>query len=189
MRSHISDERASWARLYTKAEENRQELQILGLALSFFYYFISLSPLTRGSAYSGLTLLHGILLGCGFLTTEKLPKGVQLDLEVLLASTPASFVETASPWFSLQKLPDDSVLHPGNLPSVAQSFPTLREVIRGLNMNLGSTAELNDEVEGGQSLEGEEEKKESAPCNLSELNNLEIPSINLLALNSKQNIL
>ncbi len=184
MREQISEERATWARLYTKAEENFHGRQILGLALSFFYYFVSLSPLTRGSAFCGLTLLHGMLLGCGFVATEKLPKGVQLDLEVLLANSPNSFVQKASPWFQLQKVPDLAILHPGNLPSVARSFPTLREVLRGLNMNLGNTADFDEPAEERPELKRAKVARSGNDVmskQLFKLNDLKVPSVNLSA--------
>ena len=75
------------------------KVDVLKLALKFFYVWVVFAPLSRGSAVCGYACLHGIILTAGFKISKSLPEGVQLYWEAILAPSLDTFVDYAiSSW-------------------------------------------------------------------------------------------
>ena len=71
---------------------------LLRHALTFFYYWVTFAPLSRGSAACGYAVLHSMLLAGGYeLTTSTgkntfMKRGVQLDWEAILVRALLAFL-------------------------------------------------------------------------------------------------
>jgi hypothetical protein len=117
------------------AESKRQ---LVDLALLFFFYWVNYAPLTRGSAATGYCVLFAVLMAAGY---EVLPpgmalKGVQMDWEAILCSSPDEFVNKIKPWFT-KHLHDRGIDRiPEQFPDVATHIPCAREMIKMLNLEL-----------------------------------------------------
>ncbi|XP_068088055.1 tetratricopeptide repeat protein 13 isoform X2 [Hyperolius riggenbachi] len=99
------------------------------LILSLVYYFYNLMPLSRGSSVVAYSVIMGALMASGKEVTGKIPKGKLVDFEAMTASTSDAFSKTAKSWMNLTSLPPSYK----SLPSVSESFPTLRAMIEVLN--------------------------------------------------------
>eukprot|EP00966_Prymnesium_polylepis_P228848 5295712-Prymnesium_polylepis.3 len=86
-------------------------------------------PLTRGSAAVGWTVLMGVLLGCGFETSQP-PEGVSLDWEAILAPSVDRFVADAAAWLTPSCRRCSEELR--TLPRVASVFCTMRDMMAAL---------------------------------------------------------
>ncbi|XP_077342517.1 tetratricopeptide repeat protein 13 isoform X2 [Lithobates pipiens] len=99
------------------------------LILSLVYYFYNLVPLSRGSSVVAYSVIMGALMASGKEVTGKIPKGKLVDFEAMTTLGPEAFSKTAKSWVNLTSL-DPSFK---TLPSVSESFPTLRAMIEVLN--------------------------------------------------------
>ncbi|XP_040206772.1 tetratricopeptide repeat protein 13 isoform X1 [Rana temporaria] len=99
------------------------------LILSLVYYFYNLVPLSRGSSVVAYSVIMGALMASGKEVTGKIPKGKLVDFEAMTALGTEAFSKTAKSWVNLTSL-DPSFK---TLPSVSESFPTLRAMIEVLN--------------------------------------------------------
>nr|XP_032804298.1 tetratricopeptide repeat protein 13 isoform X1 [Petromyzon marinus] len=107
---------------------------LCNIMLSMVYYFYNLMPLSRGSSVVAYTILVGGLLASGKEISVKIPKGMLVDLEAMTAGSPEAFISTMRTWI---KLKSASWVQSG-LPSVAETFPTLRGVLEVLNTDAAS---------------------------------------------------
>jgi tetratricopeptide (TPR) repeat protein len=64
------------------------------------YYWIHLSPLSRGSAAMGLLSVVASYLSLGFCVSGRLPPKKQLDWEAFFTSDPIEFRRKTMPWFT-----------------------------------------------------------------------------------------
>jgi hypothetical protein len=64
------------------------------------YYWIHLSPLSRGSAAMGLVSVVASFLSLGFCVSGRLPPKKQLDWEAFFTSDPIEFRNRVIPWFT-----------------------------------------------------------------------------------------
>ncbi|KAG9484123.1 hypothetical protein GDO78_009828 [Eleutherodactylus coqui] len=99
------------------------------LILSLVYYFYNLMPLSRGSSVVAYSVIMGALMAGGKEVSGKIPKGKLVDFEAMTAPGSEAFSKTAKSWMNLRSLPASYK----SLPSVSESFPTLRAMIEVLN--------------------------------------------------------
>ncbi|KAG8444199.1 hypothetical protein GDO86_009401 [Hymenochirus boettgeri] len=99
------------------------------LILSLVYYFYNLMPLSRGSSVVAYSVIMGALMASGREISGKIPKGKLVDFEAMTAPNSEAFSKTAKSWMNLRSLPSSYK----NLPSVSETFPTLRTMIEVLN--------------------------------------------------------
>uniref|UniRef100_A0A8C5R2E8 Tetratricopeptide repeat domain 13 n=1 Tax=Leptobrachium leishanense TaxID=445787 RepID=A0A8C5R2E8_9ANUR len=102
---------------------------VCDLILSLVYYFYNLMPLSRGSSVVAYSVIMGALMASGKEVSGKIPKGKLVDFEAMTAPGPDVFTKSAKSWMKLKSLPYSYK----NLPSVSETFPTLRTVIEALN--------------------------------------------------------
>ncbi|XP_073413742.1 tetratricopeptide repeat protein 13 isoform X3 [Dendrobates tinctorius] len=99
------------------------------LILSLVYYFYNLMPLSRGSSVVAYSVIMGALMASGKEVSGKIPKGKLVDFEAMTAPGFEAFSKTSKSWMNLRSLPASYK----SLPSVSESFPTLRAMIEVLN--------------------------------------------------------
>jgi hypothetical protein len=95
--------------LYKKQESKI----ILKHSLEMFYYWVQFAPLSRGSAACGYAVLMTGMLASGYLITEPIPKGKQLDWEAILTPDFEVFYNKVENWFVIENSPflKDDFLH------------------------------------------------------------------------------
>jgi len=88
-------------------------------------------PLSRGTAAVGYMTLIALFLSVGVEVVEDCtPLGIQVDWEGILRPTSKDFIETISKWLYPTRKPTNIL---DNMPSIAETFPTLRSMIEILN--------------------------------------------------------
>uniref|UniRef100_A0A8C9WR45 Tetratricopeptide repeat domain 13 n=1 Tax=Scleropages formosus TaxID=113540 RepID=A0A8C9WR45_SCLFO len=128
---------------------------VCNLVLYLVYYFCNLMPLSRGSSVVAYSVVMGALMASGKEVIGRIPKGKVkgqnlknyssvffllmkiiyivplklLDFEAMTTSSADSFSKTAKSWMNLQSLPSWYY----SLPSVGETFPTIRTMIEVLN--------------------------------------------------------
>ncbi|PWA27651.1 hypothetical protein CCH79_00000589, partial [Gambusia affinis] len=98
---------------------------VCNLILSLIYYFCNLMPLSRGSSVVAYSVVMGALMASGKEVIGRIPKGKLVDFEAMTAPSPESFSKTAKSWMNLKSLPSWY----RSLPSVAETFPSIRTMI------------------------------------------------------------
>ncbi|KAM4693706.1 tetratricopeptide repeat protein 13 isoform 2-T2 [Discoglossus pictus] len=101
------------------------------LILSLVYYFYNLMPLSRGSSVVAYSVIMGALMASGKEVSGKIPKGKLVDFEAMTAPGSEAFSKTVKSWMNLRSIPSSLK----SLPSVSETFPTLRTMIEVLNTN------------------------------------------------------
>ncbi|XP_019405433.1 PREDICTED: tetratricopeptide repeat protein 13 isoform X3 [Crocodylus porosus] len=101
---------------------------VCNLILSLVYYFYNLMPLSRGSSVIAYSVIMGALMASGKEISGKIPKGKLVDFEAMTASGSEAFSKIARSWMNLK-----STSSYKSLPSVSETFPTLRAMIEVLN--------------------------------------------------------
>uniref|UniRef100_A0A8C6KJ21 Tetratricopeptide repeat domain 13 n=1 Tax=Nothobranchius furzeri TaxID=105023 RepID=A0A8C6KJ21_NOTFU len=116
---------------------------VCNLILSLVYYFCNLMPLSRGSSVVAYSVVMGALMASGKEVIGRIPKGkvkkkknfyFLVDFEAMTAPSPDSFSKTAKSWMNLKSLPNWY----RSLPSVAETFPSIRTMIEVLNTDSSS---------------------------------------------------
>ncbi|XP_070400024.1 tetratricopeptide repeat protein 13 isoform X2 [Nothobranchius furzeri] len=107
---------------------------VCNLILSLVYYFCNLMPLSRGSSVVAYSVVMGALMASGKEVIGRIPKGKLVDFEAMTAPSPDSFSKTAKSWMNLKSLPNWY----RSLPSVAETFPSIRTMIEVLNTDSSS---------------------------------------------------
>uniref|UniRef100_M3ZW50 Tetratricopeptide repeat domain 13 n=1 Tax=Xiphophorus maculatus TaxID=8083 RepID=M3ZW50_XIPMA len=107
---------------------------VCNLILSLIYYFCNLMPLSRGSSVVAYSVVMGALMASGKEVIGRIPKGKLVDFEAMTAPSPESFSKTAKSWMNLKSLPSWY----RSLPSVAETFPSIRTMIEVLNTDSSS---------------------------------------------------
>jgi len=121
-----------WNKLTQEATSPEPDLDRLSDAiLTLTFYWYNFMPLSRGSAATGIMGLLSLFLAAGYEIDTTLKKGQQPDWEGILRPTPQDFISVIKPW--LYPARKKSTLL-DSLPSVENSFPTLRALIEALNV-------------------------------------------------------
>ncbi|XP_014894216.1 tetratricopeptide repeat protein 13 isoform X3 [Poecilia latipinna] len=107
---------------------------VCNLILSLIYYFCNLMPLSRGSSVVAYSVVMGALMASGKEVIGRIPKGKLVDFEAMTAPSPENFSKTAKSWMNLKSLPSWY----RSLPSVAETFPSIRTMIEVLNTDSSS---------------------------------------------------
>ncbi|XP_067392105.1 tetratricopeptide repeat protein 13 isoform X2 [Emydura macquarii macquarii] len=102
---------------------------VCNLILSLVYYFYNLMPLSRGSSVIAYSVIMGALMASGKEVAGKIPKGKLVDFEAMTAPGSEAFSKIARSWMNLQSISPSYK----SLPSVSETFPTLRTTIEVLN--------------------------------------------------------
>ncbi|XP_074846296.1 tetratricopeptide repeat protein 13 isoform X2 [Carettochelys insculpta] len=102
---------------------------VCNLILSLVYYFYNLMPLSRGSSVIAYSVIMGALMASGKEVAGKIPKGKLVDFEAMTAPGSEAFSKIARSWMNLQSISPSYK----SLPSVSETFPTLRAMIEVLN--------------------------------------------------------
>ncbi|XP_036292231.1 tetratricopeptide repeat protein 13 isoform X2 [Pipistrellus kuhlii] len=102
---------------------------VCNLILSLVYYFYNLMPLSRGSSVIAYSVIVGALMASGKEVAGKIPKGKLVDFEAMTAPGSEAFSKAARSWMNLKSIPPSYKA----LPSVSETFPTLRSMIEALN--------------------------------------------------------
>ncbi|XP_023604585.1 tetratricopeptide repeat protein 13-like, partial [Myotis lucifugus] len=102
---------------------------VCNLILSLVYYFYNLMPLSRGSSVIAYSVIVGVLMASGKEVAGKIPKGKLVDFEAMTAPGSEAFSKVAKSWMNLKSI---SPAYKA-LPSVSETFPTLRSMIEVLN--------------------------------------------------------
>jgi tetratricopeptide (TPR) repeat protein len=96
--------------------------------LAFYWY--NFMPLSRGTAASGLCVLHAMLLAVGVERRAPVPPGMQVDWEAILRPSPDDFVAALSGWRASDAPVSDAI---AQLPPFNEVLPTLRHVLVAAN--------------------------------------------------------
>ncbi|XP_066091979.1 tetratricopeptide repeat protein 13 isoform X4 [Saccopteryx bilineata] len=102
---------------------------VCNLILSLVYYFYNLMPLSRGSSVIAYSVIVGALMASGKEVAGKIPKGKLVDFEAMTAPGSEAFSKIAKSWMNLKSISPSYKI----LPSVSETFPTLRSMIEVLN--------------------------------------------------------
>ncbi|XP_041604433.1 tetratricopeptide repeat protein 13 [Vulpes lagopus] len=102
---------------------------VCNLILSLVYYFYNLMPLSRGSSVIAYSVIVGALMASGKEVAGKIPKGKLVDFEAMTAPGSEAFSKIAKSWMNLKSISPSYKM----LPSVSETFPTLRSMIEVLN--------------------------------------------------------
>ncbi|XP_037676800.1 tetratricopeptide repeat protein 13 isoform X6 [Choloepus didactylus] len=102
---------------------------VCNLILSLIYYFYNLMPLSRGSSVIAYSVIVGALMASGKEVAGKIPKGKLVDFEAMTAPGSEAFSKIAKSWMNLKSISPSYKI----LPSVSETFPTLRSMIEVLN--------------------------------------------------------
>eukprot|EP01138_Halocafeteria_seosinensis_P009414 gb/GECG01009620.1/.p1 GENE.gb/GECG01009620.1/~~gb/GECG01009620.1/.p1 ORF type:complete len:1139 (+),score=132.97 gb/GECG01009620.1/:1-3417(+) len=111
------------------------------LFLSFYYYWVVLAPLTRGSSACGLCVFIGLSLAAGFDLNLPFPPGFQMDWEAILSTDPNSFMSRAESVVYSETQQEEHYLtaqsksktfrgeiNPSTLPPVAELATTVEDI-------------------------------------------------------------
>ncbi|XP_037100026.1 tetratricopeptide repeat protein 13 isoform X2 [Syngnathus acus] len=107
---------------------------VCNLILSLAYYFCNLMPLSRGSSVVAYSVMMGAVMASGNEVSGRIPKGKLVDFEAMTTPSPESFSKTAKSWMHFKSLPSWYQ----SLPSVAETFPSIRTMIEVLNADSSS---------------------------------------------------
>ncbi|XP_069091131.1 tetratricopeptide repeat protein 13 isoform X1 [Pleurodeles waltl] len=110
---------------------------VCNLILSLVYYFYNLMPLSRGSSVVAYSVIMGALMASGKEVTGRIPKGKLVDFEAMTAPGAEAFSKIARSWMNLKRLPASYK----SLPSISETFPTLRTMIEVLNTDASARCE------------------------------------------------
>nr|XP_056708369.1 tetratricopeptide repeat protein 13 isoform X2 [Euleptes europaea] len=102
---------------------------VCNLILSLVYYFYNLMPLSRGSSVVAYSVIMGALMASGKEVSGKIPKGKLVDFEAMTTPDSEAFSKTAKDWLNLKSISPSYK----SLPSVSESFPTLRTMLEVLS--------------------------------------------------------
>ncbi|KAM6218327.1 tetratricopeptide repeat protein 13 isoform 3-T3 [Rhynchocyon petersi] len=102
---------------------------VCNLILSLVYYFYNLMPLSRGSSVIAYSVIVGAMMASGKEVAGKIPKGKLVDFEAMTAPGSEAFSKIAKSWMNLKSISPSYKM----LPSVSETFPTLRSMIEVLN--------------------------------------------------------
>uniref|UniRef100_A0A8C3KI02 Tetratricopeptide repeat domain 13 n=1 Tax=Calidris pygmaea TaxID=425635 RepID=A0A8C3KI02_9CHAR len=111
------------------SEELGEVDAVCNLILSLVYYFYNLMPLSRGSSVIAYSVIMGALMASGKEVSGKIPKGKLVDFEAMTAPGSEAFSKIARSWMNLKSISPSYK----SLPSVSETFPTLRTMIEVLN--------------------------------------------------------
>eukprot|EP00597_Dinobryon_sp_UTEXLB2267_P007522 CAMPEP_0170087962 /NCGR_PEP_ID=MMETSP0019_2-20121128/22325_1 /TAXON_ID=98059 /ORGANISM="Dinobryon sp., Strain UTEXLB2267" /LENGTH=707 /DNA_ID=CAMNT_0010305907 /DNA_START=423 /DNA_END=2546 /DNA_ORIENTATION=+ len=80
--------------------QDEQVRDVLSRALELFYYWVNLTPLTRGSSACGYGAIYAAVLSTGHVIHSRVPRNKQLDFEAFFSLSPTQFSSRISSWLS-----------------------------------------------------------------------------------------
>jgi hypothetical protein len=89
--------------------------EVLRRAAALFFYWVNLTPLSRGSSACGYGALFAAVLATGRVIGRPVPKDKQLDFEAFFSRSPDLFADVLSAWF----------------PELPLASPRLRQWVKG----------------------------------------------------------
>eukprot|EP00516_Mucochytrium_quahogii_P003420 CAMPEP_0203756670 /NCGR_PEP_ID=MMETSP0098-20131031/9905_1 /ASSEMBLY_ACC=CAM_ASM_000208 /TAXON_ID=96639 /ORGANISM=" , Strain NY0313808BC1" /LENGTH=815 /DNA_ID=CAMNT_0050648631 /DNA_START=213 /DNA_END=2657 /DNA_ORIENTATION=+ len=110
-----------------------QRKHAVDLALTFFYFWVSFSPLTRGTAATGYTAMFAILLSMGVSIPTQLPPNMQLDWLAILSPNFTEFVKENRGWLD-EPTPTHSATVLSEAPLVTDICGSLRKAVQILKL-------------------------------------------------------
>lgn len=131
-------------RLLDLSKVIKKKNDVVECALRIFYWIVNFSPLARGSAATAYVTMHAVLLLFHLkIKTNSIPKRFQLDFVALFSSKSDDFIrKVKQKWFNVDKnlefifneknidINSDEL---SNVPSVARTFSTYREMYEAIN--------------------------------------------------------
>jgi len=104
------------------------------LSLIFYFYWIKFGALTRKSASLGGIILHALIIANGYMVTDPISDGMQIDWEAMTTSTHTEFIKNVREHLNVIPLSQDgSNITFERLPTVCEHVNTLRHMITILN--------------------------------------------------------
>jgi len=104
------------------------------LSLICYFYWVNFGALTRGTAATGMIILHALIIANGYLVTDPIPRGMQIDWEAITTPTHTEFVKYVRPWLNVIPLSqDDSDMPLDKLPKISEHVKTMRDMLMILN--------------------------------------------------------
>mgnify|MGYP003386888640 CR=1 FL=1 len=139
-----------WECTHTRNIERLADLRIdvVRCALEYFYMWVNLAPLSRGTAVCGYTILLAAVLSIDCKFECGLPVDKQLDWEAIFTPVCEDFVNRVVSWFpvvSIRTDPFDAIVVEGvgvalelwvDNVEVEKHCNTYRNMIRTLNLNI-----------------------------------------------------
>ncbi|XP_052788997.1 tetratricopeptide repeat protein 13-like isoform X3 [Mya arenaria] len=107
---------------------------VINIILSMSYYFYNLMPLSRGSSVVAYSVALGLIMSVGRQVTGKLPTSKLLEMEAMLSGAPDAFIMVTKQWMNIKRLTSPM----SGLPTVWETFPTVRSALEVLNVNTDS---------------------------------------------------
>lgn len=84
---------------------------VLKKALGVFYYWVNLTPLSRGSSACGYGALYAAVLSQGYRIDSRVPPLKQLDFEAFFSLSPDQFATTVAAWLTDINPASDTLQH------------------------------------------------------------------------------
>jgi len=107
--------------------------RISDLILTLTFYWYNFMPLSRGTAAVGYISLLGLFLSIGYEIDSPIKEKQQPDWEGILRPRPSDFIAELKPWMYPARKKTNIL---SELPSVAETLPTLRHRIQALNADI-----------------------------------------------------
>ena len=88
------------------AEEGREQEKValareaLSKALEVFYYWVNLTPLSRGSSACGYGAVYAAVLSLGYTINSRIPYKKQFDFEAFFSLSSTQFADTVTSWLT-----------------------------------------------------------------------------------------
>eukprot|EP01126_Amoeba_proteus_P048813 TRINITY_DN5665_c0_g3_i7.p1 TRINITY_DN5665_c0_g3~~TRINITY_DN5665_c0_g3_i7.p1 ORF type:complete len:397 (+),score=66.41 TRINITY_DN5665_c0_g3_i7:136-1326(+) len=114
---------------------NRDLEKVGDLILTLSFYWYNFMPLSRGTAACGYIALVGLYLAVGLRINTMVPPKFLVDWEAILRPRPEDFIAQIKPWLSPSLVAVDMAQF-DELPSVEETFPTIRSMIEILNCDI-----------------------------------------------------
>ena len=135
-------------RLLSDSSSKLSEHDIVSVALELYYYWVNFAPLTRGTAFTGYSVLYSVILSQGYFITSPLPKDRQLDWEAILLGSLESFIQHQKSWLTIAPCTPKQKFCAGDIldgtsaaTNMNELFPTARAVIAALNGGIPLTSD------------------------------------------------
>ncbi|XP_065843347.1 tetratricopeptide repeat protein 13-like [Oscarella lobularis] len=129
--SYADELKEHWSEFTQSATKTDRDAKTLwNLAVLMIYYFINLSPLTRGTTAVAFGALLGMLASVGLEPTHPIPSKKMIDMEAWLALSVEKFQSSMNSLFTVKQ----SVTLLGSMPLVEEVLPTLRHALEVLNL-------------------------------------------------------
>lgn len=104
------------------------------LCLTFYFYWVNFSALSRGTAICGMVVFHALFIATGYLAKNQLPAGKQLDWEAITTPVHTDFINRVRGWLNIIPLLEHhDGLSLNDIPRISEHVNTIRKMIKILN--------------------------------------------------------